>query len=194
MTPQAGPPVERGPESDYCRLAALLASRAARLGSQDPESAAQETIRRSLENPKSRPAIDYYLGDEYSPDAPPPDWPLEQLLAWLHGVLRYVVREERSRASFRQEVLALSIAEPVDASPDMLQVLVEREIRGIAFACFAGLDRDYRSVLQLRLDGLKYAEIARRLRLNENTVATRVSRGIRELARRIREKVGGGHE
>jgi len=193
MSPNAGPPVEHGPVSDYCRLAAILASRAARLGSQDPESAAQETIRRSLENPKSRPAIEYYLGEE-SPAAAPTEWPLDQLLAWLHGVLRYVVSEERSRASFRQEVAVRSISEPIDASPDMLQLLVERETRAIVSDCFAALDGDYRSVLELRMNGLKYAEIARRLRLNENTVATRVSRGIRELGRRIRKKVGGGHE
>jgi RNA polymerase sigma factor (sigma-70 family) len=192
MTPKAGPPVERGPVSDYCRLAAILASRAARLGSQDPESAAQETIRRSLENPKSRPAIEYYLGD--FPAVAQPEWPLEQLLAWLHGVLRYVVREERSRASFHQEVRVRSMSEPVDASPDMLQRLVERETRAIVSDCFAALDGDYRRVLELRLDGMKYAEIAQRLRLNENTVATWVSRGIRELGRRIRNKVGGSHE
>jgi RNA polymerase sigma factor (sigma-70 family) len=192
MTPKAGPPVERGPVSDYCRLAAILASRAARLGSQDPESAAQETIRRSLENPKSRPAIEYYLGD--FPAVAQPEWPLEQLLAWLHGVLRYVVREERSRASFHQEVRVRSMSEPVDASPDMLQRLVERETRAIVSDCFAALDGDYRRVLELRLDGMKYAEIAQRLCLNENTVATWVSRGIRELGRRIRNKVGGSHE
>src|ERR1051326_8594101 len=191
MTPQAGPPVERGPESDYCRLAALLASRAARLGSQDPESAAQETIRRSLENPKSRPAIEYYLGE--SSPAAAPEWPLDQLLAWLHGVLRYVVSEERSRASFHQEVKVRSISDPVDVSADTLQALVERETRNIVSDCFAALDGEYRSVLELRMDGLKYAEIARRLRLNENTVATRISRGIRELGRRIRKKAGGGH-
>ena len=94
MTPQAGAPIARHPVSDYRRLASALASRAARLGSRDPESAAQEALRRSLENPKSQPAVAYYFGEE-SPAGPAPEWPLDQLLAWLHGVLQYVVREEQ---------------------------------------------------------------------------------------------------
>jgi DNA-directed RNA polymerase specialized sigma24 family protein len=44
------------------------------------------------------------------------------------------------------------------------------------------------------MDGLKYGQIARRLGVNENTVATWVSRAIRELGRRIRKRTGGGHE
>jgi DNA-directed RNA polymerase specialized sigma24 family protein len=49
-------------------------------------------------------------------------------------------------------------------------------------------------VLELRMIGLKYGEIAKRLGLNENTVATRVSRGVRELGRRIRARIGASHE
>lgn len=194
MIPRAGPPIERDLVSDYRRLAAALASRAARLGSHDPENAAQEALRRSLENPKSRRAVEYYLGEESPAGAPAPEWPLDQLLAWLHGVLQYVVREEQSRAGFRHEVSVISISEPTDAAPNTLDLLLQLETRAIVSDCFAALDRDYRNVLRLRMDGLKYGQIARRLGVNENTVATWVSRGIRELGRRIRKRTGGGHE
>lgn len=193
MIPQAGPPIARDPVSDYRRLASALASRAARLGSRDPESAAQEALRRSLENRKSQPAVAYYFGEESAAGAAP-EWPLDQLLAWLHGVLQYVVREERSRVGFRREVPAISISESADTSPDALDGMIQRETRAIVADCFAALDRGQRDVLTLRMDGLKYGEIARRMGVNENTVATWVSRGIRELGRRIRKRMDGGHD
>jgi len=190
--PQAGPPVARDPVSDYRRLASVLASRAARLGSRDPESAAQEALRRSLENRKSHAAVAYYFGEE-SPASAPPEWPLDQLLAWLHGVLRYVVREERSRVAFRREASAIPNPEPADASPDTLDGMIEQETRAMVADCLALLDRDHREVLGLRMDGLKYGEIARRLGVSENTVATWISRGTRELGRRLRKRMGS-HE
>jgi RNA polymerase sigma factor (sigma-70 family) len=190
MIPQAGAQLARDPVSDYRRLAAALASRAARLGSRDPESAAQEALRRSLENRKSQPAVAYYFGDE-PPVGAMPEWPLDQLLAWLHGVLQYVVREEQSRAGFRREVSAISISEPPDTSADALEGMIQQETRAMVADCFATLDRDYRSVLTLRMDGLKYGEIARQMGVNENTVATWMSRGIGELGRRIRKRMDG---
>jgi len=193
MIPQAGPPIARDPVGDYHRLASALASSAARLGSRDPESAAQEALRRSLENPKSRMAVAYYFGQESAMGAPP-EWPFDQLLAWLHGVVQYVVREERSRVGFRREVSAVSISEPVDSSPDTLTGMIQRETRAIVADCFAALASDYRDVLTLRRDGLKYRQIARRMGVNENTVATWVSRAIRELGQRIRERMEGKHD
>jgi RNA polymerase sigma factor (sigma-70 family) len=190
MIPQAGPQIARDPVSDYRRLASALASRATRLGSRDPESAAQEALRRSLENRKSQPAVAYYFGEESAVGATP-EWPLDQLLAWLHGVLQYVVREEQSRVGYRREVSAISISEPADTSDDPLEGMIQRETRAIVADCFATLDRDYRSVLTLRMDGLKYGEIARQMGVNENTVATWVSRGIGELGRRIRKRLTG---
>lgn len=193
MTFEAGPTIAPDPVSDYHRLASALASRAARLGSRDPESAAQEALRRSLENRKSQTAVTHYFGEE-SPAGAAPEWPLDQLLAWLYGVLHYVVREEQSRVGFRREVPAISISEPADTLPDALEGMIRRETRGIVADCFAALDRDHRDVLTLRMDGLKYGEIARRMGINENTVATWVSRGIRELGRRIRKRMDASHE
>lgn len=192
MIPAAGDRTARDPVCDYNRLASVLASRARRFGSRDPEGAAQEALRRSLENAKSQAAIEYYFGEGGA--SPAPEWPLDQLLAWLHGVLQNVVREERDRPGFRREISAFPVSDRADASPGALDALVERETRTVVAECFASLDRDYRDVLSLRLEGLKYGEIARRLGVNENTVATWVSRGIRELGRRIQKRMGGARE
>jgi RNA polymerase sigma factor (sigma-70 family) len=183
-------PSERGAFADYRRLVAVLTSRAARLGSRDPEAAAQETVRRSLENPKSMDAVEYYLGERLAANAEAPAWPLDQLLAWLHGVLLHVVREEQDRVGFRREVSVISTSEPADASAGILDALVERETRALVSDCFATLDNNYREVLSLRMDGMKYGQIARQMGVSENTVATWVSRGIRELGRRIRKRMG----
>lgn len=189
----ASPARGRDISSEYRQLVAILAARAARLGSRDPEAVAQEALRRSLDNVKSRQAVDYYLGDELATNSRPPEWPLDQLLAWLHGVLQNIVREEQKRAGFRREIAVVSISETADASPTALDALVEKEMRSVVNDCFATLDADYRKVLQLRMDGLKYSQIARRLGMSENTVATWVSRGIRELGRLIRKRTGGSN-
>ena len=186
-------PRARGTFGEYRRLTAALAARAGRLGSRDPENAAQEALRRSIENPKSQQAIDYYFAD-VGPTGGPPEWELDRLMAWLHGVLQFVVREEKSRAAFHREVPTGTNADPQDSSRGVLEAMVERETRAIVDDCFSRLDREYREVLTLRMDGMKYGEIARRLGTNENTVATWVSRGIREVGRRIRERMEGSHE
>lgn len=81
---------------DYRRLHSVLVSRARWLGSRDGESAAQEALARSLRNPISQVAIEYYFSEQLPPDCPVPEWPLDQLLAWLHGVLTFVVRGAQS--------------------------------------------------------------------------------------------------
>jgi DNA-directed RNA polymerase specialized sigma24 family protein len=50
------------------------------------------------------------------------------------------------------------------------------------------LDADYQRVLKMRANGLKYGDIALRLGVSENTVATWVSRGIRTLAQCVRRR------
>ncbi len=174
---------------DYRRLLATLASRARRMGSRDPEGAAQEALRRSLEHASSQPAIIYYFSQDLPADAQPPEWPLDQLFAWLHGVLQYVVREEHNRAANRREVTgADGHQDAADPAPGQIDVLIQKEIQEIVADCLPRLDSEYRTVLRMRADGLKYGEIARRLGTNENTVATWVSRGIRELAQLVRTR------
>jgi RNA polymerase sigma factor (sigma-70 family) len=170
---------------------ATLAARARWLGSRDSEGAAQETLTRSLENPSSHAGVEYYFSESPPDGLNPPDWPLDHLLAWLHAVLRNVVREERSRAGFQREVSASeSYLDPADPAAGPLDAMIEQELRAIVADCFPKLEREQRQVLTMRVDGLKYGEIASLLGVNENTVATWVSRGIRDLGCRVRKRMG----
>ena len=180
----------RSSATEYRRLVAALASKAARLGSADPESAAQEALRRSLAHPVSRAAIDYYFHDDPAVRHDPPEWQLQQLFAWLYGVLRFVVREERSRASVRRELHSEDVdIEYADPAPDQLDVLIDHELRGIVRECLTSLKSDQRRVLMLRAQGLKYEQIAVRLGVSGNTVATWVRRGTQAVARLVDERM-----
>jgi RNA polymerase sigma factor (sigma-70 family) len=186
--------------TDYQRLLNALGSRARRMGSRDPESAAQETLKRSLENALSQPAIEYYFSDELPGDAAAPGWPLDQLMAWLHGVLHFVVLEEHNRVSNRREVAAswinddspLNRLDRADPAPDQLDALIQKQLQQIVVECMPALDADYQRVLKMRAKGLKYGDIALRLGVSENTVATWVSRGIRTLAQCVRRRTQPG--
>jgi len=191
--------MSRDAASDYRRLLRLLVSRARWLGSRNPEDAAQEALKRSLENSNSQPAMEYYLSEEPPAGLQPPEWSLDQLLAWLHGVLYYVVREECNRASTQREVPSGGIAfenadengrlDPADPARSQLDDLIHRELQKIVVDCFPTLEPEYRTVLRMRVDGLTYGEIADHLGVKENTVATWVSRGIRTLAQRVRNRI-----
>jgi len=180
--------------SEYRRLVAALASKAARLGSNDPEAAAQEALKRSLAHTMSRAAVEFYFQDDLPAGVPPPEWRLDQLLAWLHGVLRFVVSEERARMSFRREVRVddMDALHAHDQEPSRLDRLIDDQQQRIVRECLAELTDDYRTVLTLRMEGLKYADIAARLGVNENTVATWVRRGTRAAIDRIRARLDGG--
>lgn len=155
-------------------------------------------MKRSLENRTSQAAVEYYFSDHLAPDAPAPEWLLDQLLAWLHGVLNFVVREEQSRASHRREVLLAETSpghsdwigglDPADPAPDQLDALIQKQMQQIVVECLPALDPEYRAVLRMRAEGLKYEEIALRLGTNENTVATWVSRGIKTLSQCVRRR------
>ena len=175
----------------YRKVVSALALRAARMGSRDPEAAAQEAIRRSLANALSRPAIDYYFRDDQEPDTEPPVWQLAQLLAWLHGVLRFVVWEDRARVSSHREVSAPidALLDVPDRDPSHLDVLIDAESRAIVYECANHLTGDRRAALLLRLQGAKYDEIARRLGTNEKTVATWLHRSTRELVAHVRARM-----
>jgi RNA polymerase sigma factor (sigma-70 family) len=181
--------------TDYRRLLNALEARARRMGSRDPESAAQEALKRSLENAISQPAVEYYFSEELPPGAAPPAWPLDQLMAWLHGVLHFVVMEEHNRASYRRELVWTrgeddrNRLDPADPALNQLDELIQRELQQIVIECMPALDADYRRVLKMRADGLKYGDIAEQLGVSENTVATWVSRGIRTLAQSVRRRM-----
>src|SRR5690349_18885247 len=166
MSPLAGHSAEGGHLGGYRRLLIALTTRARRWGAGDPEAAAQEALKRSIENVKSRGAVEFYCGDSITPDSSAPEWPLEQLLAWLHAVLRNVIREEHGRASYRRETASMAI-ETADPAPGPLESLLQKELEEILTDCFHKLDRQHRTVLELRANGLKYGEIAQRMGVNE---------------------------
>jgi RNA polymerase sigma factor (sigma-70 family) len=186
----------RDAAADYRRLLNALGSRARRMGSRDPESAAQETLKRSLENSLSQGAIEYYFSEELSLDTTTPAWPLDRLMAWLHGVLHFVVLEEHNRASSRREFSGFDPSERgqdrPDPSPGQLDALIQKELQQIVVECMPALDADYQRVLRMRASGLKYGDIALHLGISENTVATWVSRGIRTLAQCVRRRTQPG--
>ena len=206
MQPQAGnsgpgelepEPTPNGISGDYRRLLNVLATRAHRLGSRDPEAAAQETFTRSWENVRSQAALEYYFRERVGAEAVPPVWSLDQLLAWLHTVLRYVVSEERNRTSYRLEISLdqssetyedTRIPEPRDARASQLERLLQQELESIVSECFPKLDTGYQAVLRLRGSGLKYHEIASRLGEKENTIATWLTRALRDLANCVRRR------
>jgi RNA polymerase sigma factor (sigma-70 family) len=203
MVPRATPPKGEQHQSSadaHARLQkfrAALCARATRLGSRDPEGAAQETWKRSLQNGSARAAVDFYFGDDSPDAAAAPEWPLDQLFAWLHGVLTNVVREENDRASRWREIPFAAAesdwpagkhTDPADPAADPLDELIDREIRGIVAEALPKLARNHRAVLQMRIEGMKYGEIADRLGVSLNTVATWVSRGLGELGEQIKRR------
>jgi RNA polymerase sigma factor (sigma-70 family) len=171
-----------------------LAARATRLGSRDPESAAQEAVQRSLANAAARPALEYFFNEAPSLDHVVPAWNLLQLLGWLHGVLRFVVWEERARASTRRETAALAedLFDVADPAPSQLDQVIAAQLSDMVRSCLSTLSKDYRATLLLRLNGASYTEIAGRLGVNEKTVATWVRRGTLELVRQVRQRMDAG--
>lgn len=185
------PSADSSAAGDYRRIVGTLALRAARMGSRDPEAAAQEAIRRSLANALSRPAIDYYFRDHPVEDEEPPAWTLAQLLGWLHGVLRFVVWEDRARVGHRREISAPidALLDVPDRDPSHLDAMIDAESRAIVHECAMQLTGDHRAALLLRLQGAKYDEIARRLGTNEKTVATWLHRSTRDLVEQVRARL-----
>jgi RNA polymerase sigma factor (sigma-70 family) len=159
------------------------------MGSRDPEGAAQEAIRRSLANAVSRAAVEYYFHEQ--PGSDPPDWTLLQLLGWLHGVLRFVVAEERARASTQRETAAAfeDLLDVPDRRPNQLDAVIDTQLREIVHECVMRLGDDHRAALLLRLQGAKYDEIASRLGTNENTVATWLRRSVHDLVHRVQAQM-----
>ncbi len=189
--PITAPDADPSAAGAYRKVVGALALRAARMGSRDPEAAAQEAIRRSLANALSRPAIDYYFHDHPATDAEPPVWTLAQLLGWLHGVLRFVVWEDRARVGSRREISAPidGLLDIPDRDPSHLDAMIDAESRAIVHECAMQLTGDRRAALLLRLQGAKYDEIARRLGTNEKTVATWLHRSTRELVEHVRARM-----
>jgi DNA-directed RNA polymerase specialized sigma24 family protein len=180
--------VARNSTGEYQKLLARLTAHAVRMGSIDPEAAAQEAVNRSLADHRSREAVEYFFHEQTSVRAAAPEWGLLQLVGWLHGVLRFVVLEERAKSRVRRETAAVDdgTIEPVDPAPSQLDRLIEQQHRAMVRESLTTIDSRQRAALLLRLDGAKYADIAAQLSVSENTVATWLRRGSQELVQNLR--------
>lgn len=139
---------------------------------QDPSTAddlAQDTLVRALEE---------------RPDAQ------RSLRGWLATVMRSSLgkrrrgegnRSARERASSRDE-----------AGPSTLDVVERAATHGDVVQAVLGLEEPYRSTILMRFfDQLSYGEIAKRLRVSEATVNSRITRGLERLRQRLSAAYGG---
>lgn len=139
---------------------------------QDPSTAddlAQDTLVRALEE---------------RPDAQ------RSLRGWLATVMRNSLgkrrrgeghRTDRERARSRDE-----------AGPSTLDVVERAATHGDVVQAVLGLEEPYRSTILMRFfDQLSYGEIAKRLRISEATVNSRITRGLERLRQRLSSAYGG---
>jgi hypothetical protein len=107
-----------------------LAARAMRLGSRDPESAAQEAVQRSLANCCGTAGPRVLLQRSTSLDPVVPAWNLSAAarLAARRPALR--VWEERARASTRRETPALAedLFDVADPAPSQLDQVIAAQL------------------------------------------------------------------
>ncbi len=138
----------------------------------DADDLVQETCRRALEHEEQ------FMADT-------------NLRAWLTCILRNVHRDRLRRAAF--EVLSPLIGEipcldPEVPAPDAdlpwWRAVADTDVA----AAMEGLPARYREVYLLREAGLVYEDIARRLQLSVNTVATRIHRARLWLRRELTER------
>ncbi|MGJ5815946.1 RNA polymerase sigma factor [Paludibaculum fermentans] len=172
-------------------LRRLLSAKARRLGSPQPEEAVQEVLARALANQTVADALSASLGRGSGQPAAEPQW----LAAWLFLTLRNVVREQRrpeSRGphltldSTRGESVAI---EPVTRELNPEEALVRRQNQAMLELCMKGLNRAQGSALRLFHLGIKQRDIAERLNVPTNTVASLIQRGRAQVSECLRRKL-----
>ena len=113
---------------------------------------------------------------------PPP----ENMKAWLRSILKNAFIDRVRKKVFPHEPIDDQPAPEIEVEPAWAQLSVD-DIR----AGLARLDATVRRVFELHyLDGLKYRDIAQRLGIPENTVASKLYRA-RKL---LRDELDGGDE
>jgi RNA polymerase sigma factor (sigma-70 family) len=107
--------------------------------------------------------------------------------AWLFGIARHQLsRFFRRGHAERRAIQRLGVRVPQLSEQDHARIeglAALTEIRAIVSEALAGLSKDQREALQMRVvEELCYPVIARRLAVTEPTARMRVSRGLRTLA------------
>jgi RNA polymerase sigma factor (sigma-70 family) len=119
--------------------------------------------------------------------------PREMVVNWLYGVAHQTARKARATTARRgaRERQVIQMPEPAATDPELwddLQPLLEQEL--------GGLPDIYRvAIVQCDLEGKTRKEAARRLGVPEGTLAARLARGRRMLAKRLARhglEVSGG--
>ncbi|MEM1453153.1 MAG: RNA polymerase sigma factor [Planctomycetota bacterium] len=118
----------------------------------------------------------------------------EGLRAWLASVLRNKSTERRRREGVRSPSPTSAADAAIDREPEVDTAdLVERmELQQLAVRAVLELPEPYRDVLVRRFSrGEEVAEIAAHLGVPEDTVRTRLRRGLDRLRARLRTEMGG---
>jgi RNA polymerase sigma-70 factor (ECF subfamily) len=136
---------------------------------QEREDLVQDTFERALR----------FLAAASSQGRPRPT----HLRAWLVSILRNAFVDRKRRAKLELVELADPPAIEPEPAPAWAALSLD-EVR----AALAGLDPDLRTVFELHyIDRLRYSDIAERLGIPANTIATRLFRA----RRRLRERLTG---
>ena len=104
-------------------------------------------------------------------------------------------RKERVRRSVQSEALAGDLAELAEAAERTApnRRLDQADVQRLVAAALAGVDETFRAVLVMKeIDGLRYEEIARVLRVPIGTVRSRLHRGRAELRAKLKPLLEAG--
>jgi RNA polymerase sigma factor (sigma-70 family) len=110
--------------------------------------------------------------------------------AWLYAIARHQLNRYLRRGRIERRALArLGISVPEFSDDEYIRVEEAADLPQLRSAIADGLAQlgaEHRAALELRIvRELPYAEVARRLGVSEQTARSRVSRGLRALARAL---------
>jgi RNA polymerase sigma factor (sigma-70 family) len=111
----------------------------------------------------------------------------DALAAWTWGIARHVLADALRRGHAERAAMGRLQVEPPQLAPDELARLEELaelgSLRATLAVALEDLSPEQRDAVRLRVvEELDYPVIARRLRISEDAVRARVSRGLRTLA------------
>jgi RNA polymerase sigma factor (sigma-70 family) len=111
--------------------------------------------------------------------------PRSKLAGWLHGVAQKTALKARQRATRRTEVESQAPARGADAPPnsacDEAELLLDQELAGLP-------DRYRLPIIMCDLEGRLRSEVASALSCSEGTLSSRLTRGRRMLADRLKRR------
>jgi RNA polymerase sigma-70 factor (ECF subfamily) len=118
---------------------------------------------------------------------------------WIFGIARNVLAGFYKRGKAEQRAIArLGLERPVLSDADLARLERDAGLGELRDALAEALERvpeSQREALQLRVvEGLPYAEVARRLSVSEDNARARVSRALRSLGDGLDPSVGLGEE